>query len=254
MAGATFTLLIQDLVNANWHPPLDNYPIFDPTYRQPLNAKIIRHYAMREIGWETVELFEYALETKMGEIMPLYNQLYLSSQLAFDPMKTMSFTDVMTGSLNITGHGTEDTTSDTNTTSATDSSVKSRVVGSDTPQTRLAGDEDYASGMSDTVSSSNATATSDAKGNAAVTSDHTNDQAQNTNRTFDGYSGVSPSKLLRDFREQIINIDMMVINDLEPLFMSVYDNGDSFTDVTVPGSPVGFGGTITPSFSFPYYF
>jgi len=87
-----------------------------------------------------------------------------------------------------------------------------------------------------------------------VITDHTNDQAQNTSRTFEGYSGVSPSKLVRDFREQILNIDMMVINNLEPLFMSLWDNGDSMTDVTVPGAPVGFGGTMSPSFPFPYYF
>ena len=37
-----------------------------------------------------------------------------------------------------------------------------------------------------------------------------------------GYEGSSASKLLKDFRETFLNIDMMVINDLEELFFQLW--------------------------------
>lgn len=37
-----------------------------------------------------------------------------------------------------------------------------------------------------------------------------------------GYEGSSASKLLKDFRETFLNIDMMVINDLEDLFFQLW--------------------------------
>lgn len=37
-----------------------------------------------------------------------------------------------------------------------------------------------------------------------------------------GRKGVSPSKLLEEYRQQILNIDMQIIGDLEELFMLVY--------------------------------
>lgn len=45
-------------IEANWHAAYDklglaDYPIFDETYRETLNDKIIRHYFMYEIGAET---------------------------------------------------------------------------------------------------------------------------------------------------------------------------------------------------------
>lgn len=62
-----------------------DYPIFDSSYKQILETKIIKHYFMREIGLETPALFLYYLDMKMNEIMPYYNQLYESQLLKFNP-------------------------------------------------------------------------------------------------------------------------------------------------------------------------
>ncbi len=37
-----------------------------------------------------------------------------------------------------------------------------------------------------------------------------------------GYNSINPNKLLNDFRETFLNIDMLIINDLEPLFMQLW--------------------------------
>ncbi|MCM1296008.1 MAG: hypothetical protein NC311_10745 [Muribaculaceae bacterium] len=62
------------------------YPIFDLSYRVPLETKIMRHFYMREIGAETVGLFKHYLTMTMNEQMPYFNQLYKSTLLEFNPL------------------------------------------------------------------------------------------------------------------------------------------------------------------------
>ena len=62
-----------------------NFPTLDQTgYKNILERKILRHYYMREIGFETVAQFKLHLNTKMNEIMPYYNQLYLAQEKLYD--------------------------------------------------------------------------------------------------------------------------------------------------------------------------
>ena len=41
---ANYTIYLQELINSNWDLGLKNYPIFDETYREKLNKKIIDHF------------------------------------------------------------------------------------------------------------------------------------------------------------------------------------------------------------------
>ena len=65
-----------------------SYPIYDESYRNVLETKILKHFYTREIGLETVGLWKLKLNTKMNEIMPYYNQLYKSALLEFNPLWT----------------------------------------------------------------------------------------------------------------------------------------------------------------------
>ncbi len=91
---STFTIQLNELVEDGFDLGLgeSDYPIFDESYRPLLNRKIIDHYAMYEIGLETESMFKFALNRRMREIMPYYNQLYTSEKIAFDPLSTMKFT------------------------------------------------------------------------------------------------------------------------------------------------------------------
>lgn len=55
---------------------LSDYPIFDESHRATLNAKIIRHYWLREIGSETLAQFKWRLRDSMYLVMPRYNWLF----------------------------------------------------------------------------------------------------------------------------------------------------------------------------------
>lgn len=52
--------------------------------RDNLNIMIVRHYFMREIGYETYELWSIMLETKLREIMPYYQELYRTTLFEID--------------------------------------------------------------------------------------------------------------------------------------------------------------------------
>lgn len=63
-----------------------DFPIFDESYRSVICTKILRHYYTREIGFEAVGLWKLKLQTKLNEVMPLYNQLYESELIKFNPL------------------------------------------------------------------------------------------------------------------------------------------------------------------------
>lgn len=52
--------------------------------RSTLSKAIVRHYLMREIGYETYELWKIMLETRLREIMPYYQQLYETTLFKLD--------------------------------------------------------------------------------------------------------------------------------------------------------------------------
>lgn len=69
-----------------------DFPIFDETYRLPLEIKILRYYYTREICEETVGLWKLRLQNKLNLIMPYYNQLYESELIKFNPLYDVDLT------------------------------------------------------------------------------------------------------------------------------------------------------------------
>lgn len=90
-----------------------DYPIFDENYRRPLNIKILRHFYTREIGAETVGEWKLRMQQTLEEIMPYYNQLYLSEVENVNPMYNVDIetTREKTGDTkeNASGYKTTDT-------------------------------------------------------------------------------------------------------------------------------------------------
>jgi hypothetical protein len=221
---AMFTLTLDEAIEYVGGPDkigLNDYPIYDPAHRPILNKKIIDRYFNREIGLETVELFTFALKRKMNEIMPMYNDLYETQKLAFDPLLNMNISTTSEGETETEANA--ETENNTTTTSGSGS----RAVTSDTPQVMLSGSGDYASSASDTNSSNTAT------GTGSDTSTTKANERNNAESVTKGYQG-SPSALLMEYRRTIMNIDLMILDELVDLFMSVWDNGDDFAPYNIP--------------------
>ena len=249
---------INDVLDKSWDIIFTkNWEIFDESYRKILCEKILRKYFTREICAETVELWKLWLDATMCEIMPTYNQLYESTLIKYDVFNNVDVTTTFdksgkedsknTGSINTTDSGTQTNTgkSTGNTKVTTKSDSKNNGtewnLHSDTPQGGIAGieNEKYLSDATKRTNNSNADSTITNNENNSTelnntlkttntqTNKNTNKETKETSeewtqRIFGKNNGQSNNTLLKEFRDNILNIDQMIIKDLEPLFFQLW--------------------------------
>lgn len=210
---AKYTVTIKTLMDNKFDFGLKNYPIFDESYRETLNNNILMHYYENEIGFETAGLFKVYLNQKMFEIMPYYNELY-------KVQKKMLLNDI-TNNVNLTETFKRDTSTNTLSKSASTSSgiSKSKNVEQATPQGSLKEENidnySYASNITmdknDTSNSVNDSATGESSGN------------ENYIKTIVGNNGSKYNvDILEQLKNNLMNIDLMIINELNELFMQIY--------------------------------
>lgn len=200
-----YTTTIKTLIDNNFDFGMKSYPIFNETYRTILNNKILNHYYMREIGFETAGLFKFYLNNKLNEIMPYYNILYKKQEEILEK--------------NIYGNvDLEETTNrknQTNTSSNSNSNSKNKNLFQDTPQGKIDmtafEDQTYATNLTLNNNSINDTSTSSGNNN------------EDFIRKIKGNNGNKYYlDVYKDVKENITNIDMLIINDLNELFMGIY--------------------------------
>jgi hypothetical protein len=194
---------------------LGTYPIFDEGYRAILNGKIIDEYFTREIATETIDNWILMIRRKMDQIMPFYNKLYLSEKIPYSALDTMRIHSVSKGLVD------ETQTAKADTTSLTETDSKGRAVQSNTPQTMLAGNEDYASSASDSVGES------DVKGSSINETEGESKTTSDTDNLVTGYQAIA-SDLIQKYRASLLNIDASILNELQDCFMLLLNNGDSY--------------------------
>ncbi|WAX06323.1 hypothetical protein QEJ63_gp13 [Bifidobacterium phage BD811P2] len=242
---ADYTLTLGNLIDMGFdtdeklHLSAQYYPIFDESYRAKLNEKVVAHYALREIGSETPQMFVFYLGRTMRERMDYFNQLYASAQKEFDPFITSDIKQSMDStSINESSgksSGTQSNESTAHSTSDTKADNSSMTFNSEFPQTRIDDFRKFATSASQTDStgdthtstSQDSTATASSASNTDYA--HSSDKGNSVSHTI-GTSG-SQSQLLTDWRNTMLNIDMMVIDSLEDLFMGVWGSGDAMTNV-----------------------
>ena len=182
-----------------------SFPIFDEEYRKVLEIKILKHFYTREIGFETVGLWKLKLNTKLNEIMPYYNQLYKSELLEFNPLYDVDVTRKHIGS--------GSTNSETNSNGS--NSGTNWNLYSDTPQGDVNGLEDGNYLTNATKDSSNSNYNENGNMSARTTDEYL--------EIVSGKQGATDfSTLLKRYRETFLNIDMLVIAELEDLFMQLW--------------------------------
>lgn len=215
-----FTLSLRRVFEiTDGHIGLDDYPLYNGApegFREALNQKILDHFYTREIGMESVELWRHNMRRKMNEIMPFYNKVYEAEMLKLDPYSTMSIKSQSSGdSQSIT-----DSSNESESLGKTKS--KGRTVGSEFPQTMLNASEDYATSANDSAADGDSSSNAKEKALAKVTN------TDGSVNTTSGYTGPA-SELIMRYRASLINPDLMVIDELNEMFMFVYSNGDAYT-------------------------
>ena len=177
-----------------------------------LASKIVDHYYMREIGYETIGLFKHYAKVYMQEIMERYLPLIYSNSIKYDPLVNVDYKEEFTR--NITGSGESESESTSN------NSASGLSVNSDTPQGQitkaniLAGNYASNTGASETESE--------------ITDNTSSSNSNSTDETYTkkvkGNSGVSATsqRMISQYRENIIAIDEKIIKELDKLFMGLY--------------------------------
>lgn len=189
-----------------------DYPIFSEAYRPILEEKIINHYYFREIGLETIGQFKWFLKSKMNIIMPYYNELYESTGLITKDDYAINQNSVETHTK----------TSSTKTTGKIDSTADSTAdttnqeIYSDTPQGRLTGG-DYATTTTENTTNAHDTTI------GGSTSEGDVDFNESYTIELTGGGGLRyNADVLMEWRKSFINIDKMIIDELNDLFMNIY--------------------------------
>ena len=173
-----------------------------------LATKIVDHYYMREIGYETIGLFKHYAKVYMQEIMERYLPLIYSNSINYDPLVNVDYTESFTR--NITGSGESESTSN--------NSASGLSVNSDTPQGQITKENILAGNYaSNTGASETESEISDSSSNSNTTDETYTKQVK-------GNSGVSATaqKMIEQYRQNIIAIDEQIIKELDKLFMGIY--------------------------------
>lgn len=201
---AKYTTTIKELMKNNFDFQLTSYPIFDESYRETLNNNILNHFYMCEIGFETAALFRFYLKQKMNEIMPYYNTLYNNQKiLILDIKDNVNFEETLK----------RDVKNETSSTSSSNS--KGKNVFQDTPQGPIKDSDidnyEYATNINLSKNDIN---------------DNSNGKGSSTEDYVKKIIGNNGSKynldILKDLKNNLMNIDLMIINDLKELFMQIY--------------------------------
>lgn len=228
---STFTMSLSEVIEIHGRNGigLESYPVIDESYRERLNAKIVDQYLNREIGQEIVSLWRHAMRRKMAQIMPMYNKLYATETLIIDPMRTVDIKTLSTSTTNSKADTTtvEDVKTDQTVTATTGS--KSRNVNSDTPQVFLSDDGNYATSAVDNRADGTSTGTTADKRDGSSTTNAENNGTDVMDSSTTGFQG-NQADMLMQYRATILNIDMLIVDELESLFMGIWNNGDTYTN------------------------
>lgn len=184
--------------------------------KDKLAKKIVDHYFMREIGFETPALFRHYARVTMQEIMEEKLPLIYTTALSYDPLVNVDYTE--TFDRKSKGNGNTNGSSNSNS----NSSASGLNVNSDTPQTNIKWQDIekgiYANNVSQSETESNI------NGNTQTNSNTYQNNEEQYTRHFKGNQGISATyqAMIKQFRENIVAVDRDIIKELNNLFMGLY--------------------------------
>lgn len=175
--------------------------------KKKFEQKFIDRYRFNEIGFETVARFKHYLKTSLNEIAPYYKQLYESELRCndIDFMLNKDYTETFIKNIDSISKSTESQNSN---------------------YSDLTNESNINDGVSDvSLANGNLTSVTGNENTSTVSGTGSNENKQNENYTLTGKGNIgitSSAELLSKWRDIMINIDQMMLDDLADLFMSIY--------------------------------
>ena len=214
-----------------------DYPFYidDEEAKTKFEEKFMLYYWNCEIGFETFARFQKALQARLTIKMPYYQQLY-ETELASKDVSFLLNKDLReTFTREIDTENETSGTNHTQQTSTNESSLNQEGTTTNTHKESAISDgvsssslvDGYLTGMSSDNGSSSTTGASNSSDN--LTSEGTLSHSENgktvekTDLLSQGNIGITSSaELLQKWREVLINIDEIIIEDCRDLFMRIY--------------------------------
>lgn len=201
-----------------------------------LAKKIVDHYFMREIGFETPYLFRHYALVTMNEIMERKLPLIYSNFFEYDPLSNVDFTEEYTREILGNQENNLNTNETVNQNGTSNSSSNSNSSGfninNNTPQQRItkqnidSGIYASSTNQSDTETTVEDETTTESESTSSGTSKSsgTSNTIEKFTRHEEGDNGViiTNQRLIKEFREIIVAVDEDIINELNSLFMGIY--------------------------------
>ena len=179
--------------------------------KSKFEQKFIDEYFFHEIGQETVARFQHRLRTRLNKIMPYYKQLYETELAAKDINFLLNKDLTETFERVVTGES---------------SSINDLIV---TDQGETNNKESNIENGNASLELENGSLTNVSKTSLSNNTNSNNTSRDNTNQNeittlkSQGNIGITSSaELLEKWRSVIINIDQMIIDACDDLFMQVY--------------------------------
>ena len=215
---AKYTIELRALNNPPFFKLFDfEYDFYEESKKEQFEQKFIDYFYMREIEHATAEEFKHELRTKLNLIAPYYKQLY-ETELKSKNIEFLLNKDLKETFIREIESDTESLSNFSNESNGK-AKVETLSTTNDTPQNKVDDLDKYISSASKDKNTSD-TSSSD---NGSSISQNSNTAKEETTLISQGNIGTTSSaQLLRDWRNVLINIDMMILEECEELFFKLF--------------------------------
>ena len=215
---AKYTIELRALNNPPFFKLFDfEYDFYEESKKEQFEQKFIDYFYMREIEHATAEEFKHELRTKLNLIAPYYKQLYETE------LKSKNIEFLLNKDLKETFIREVESDTEINSNFSNESTGKTKVetlsTTNDTPQNKIDDLDKYISSASKDKNSSDTLS----EDNGESSTQNSNTAREETTLISKGNIGTTSSaQLLRDWRDVLINIDMMILEECEELFFKLF--------------------------------
>ena len=184
------------------------YNLYDNDLKPWFQEKFFQHFMFYEIGFDTIGMFKQRLMSKLNDIFPYYKQLYETEirSKGIDFMLNKDLKESYVRELTSNSNSNQESNVSSNSLSTAGQLTPSLIANSQKI------DKFMDSAQKDN-SSSNSTSTGESNGNSR----------EEYTLTSQGNIGITSSaELLTKWRETLLNIDLMIFEECNDLFMQIF--------------------------------
>ena len=236
---ATYTITLGEMMNSSLiehiFPSQYDFYVDDEQLRKAFEDKFILHFYYREIGFESPFMFKHKLESHLKLNMPYWKELYRTELEARDinfllnkDLKETFIREIDSENQSTGSNTTQQNSNSTNTISQNgtssnnhmESSIRDGVSASSLSEGYLTG---VSSDNSTSSSTGNSNSSDDIKTKGTLSQTGNEKSVEKTELISQGNIGITSSaQLLKEWREVLLNMDKIIIESCNDLFMKIY--------------------------------